>query len=242
MKPSFRHLLAVGLACCATALPAQKVHSTQDRMTTPGAPSATSIARSDDLLRRTLVCVLKRSPSKFHRLLQTAPGSEEEGAAARSFRGRANWCLPTAQAIGFANNVMRGAAAEVMYHAQFPQGVRASPTVPAQAVATWTAPRTKRGGKPELEYLHAAARCVVAKESAAVAAMLSTDSLSPQEVSAFRALQPAVSSCIDAGVKFTASRQSLRGLLAEAMLEYGLAQKDGFDTAAGRRSAASGGL
>ncbi len=43
-----------------------------------------------------------------------------------------------------------------------------------------------------------------------------------------RALQPDLSACLTSGITFTASRQSLRGLLAEAALHYGEEANGGF--------------
>ena len=72
------------------------------------------------------------------------------------------------------------------------------------------------------------ARCVVLREPATVTSVLAAPPFSPAEMAALRALQPAISACLDAGIAFTTSRQSLRGLLAEAALHYGEGLRDGF--------------
>jgi hypothetical protein len=76
--------------------------------------------------------------------------------------------------------------------------------------------------------LHAMARCVVLRQPAAVTAMLANAPFSAGETRAIGSLQGALSTCLDAGIRFTASRQSLRGLLAEAAFHYGQADRDGF--------------
>jgi len=43
-----------------------------------------------------------------------------------------------------------------------------------------------------------------------------------------QSIQGDLAACITAGIRFTASRQSLRGLLAEEALHYGEALRNGF--------------
>jgi len=57
--------------------------------------------------------------------------------------------------------------------------------------------------------------------------MLAGAPFSAAEGRAIGSLQGALSVCLDAGISFTASRQSLRGLLAEAALHYGQAHRGG---------------
>ena len=71
------------------------------------------------------------------------------------------------------------------------------------------------------EPLHATARCVVVRQPVVVTQLLAAAPFSAAEVSAMRQLRGDISSCLDSGIRLTASPQSLRGLLAEAALLYG---------------------
>jgi len=84
-----------------------------------------------------------------------------------------------------------------------------------------------------MEMLHAMARCVTVRQPETVGTLLRTVPLSPEERAELRALQSNLSACLDSGVQFESSRQSLRALLAEAALHYAEAQRRGFAQAPG---------
>jgi hypothetical protein len=212
-----------------TALPAaaQILTSTQDRMT-HGKASDSDVARSDALLRRTAACVAKRAPTRIESLLRTAPGSAREANILSTFQSRLDWCLPTEESIGFPWTLLRGALVEALYKEQFRILLPVAQPVAAEILAAWTAPHLTSGGKVELEYFHGVARCVVAHDPLLVERLLATTPMAADEVSALKPIRPLLPGCIDSGIAFTASRESLRGLLAEALLRYRLDQREGF--------------
>jgi hypothetical protein len=228
----FLGALAVA-AILATAVPAaaQILTSTQDRMT-HGKPSKSDVARSDAVLRRTADCVAKRAPTRIESLLRTAPGSPTESTILSSFQSRLDWCIPGEDSIGFPWTLLRGALVEALYKAQFPELLPAAPAAPPEALAAWAAPNLTSGGKVELEYFHGVARCVVARNPQLVGKLIATTPMAADEVAALRPIRALLPGCIESGISFTASRESLRGLLAEALLRYRRDQRDGFAAAA----------
>lgn len=229
--PVLRLLVAAAALVAAAPASAQILTSTQDRMT-HGKPSKSDVARSDALLRRTAACVAKRAPTRIDSLLSTAPGSPKEASILSSFQSRLDWCVPGDDSIGFPWSLLRGALVEALYKERFPQPLPAAAAVPASVLAAWTAPHLTSGGTVELEYFHGVARCVVARDPRRVEKLLTTIPMSSDEALALRPIRPALPGCIDSGIAFTASRESLRGLLAEALLRYRLDQRQGFAGAA----------
>lgn len=187
----------------------------------------------DPIFRRTVACAVERQTTRARNLLDTVPGSHAEASIIGSFRSRLNWCyIPVEGGIGFSWSLFRGGVAEIFYRRAFPSGL---PREPAGDVASaWSQARAVTTGHPEIEMLHATARCVVLRQPGTVSEMLAGAPLSREEMRALRALQADVSACLDSGIEFTASRQSLRGLLAEAAFHYGEAQRSGFAGIAAR--------
>jgi hypothetical protein len=220
---------AAALILLATAVPAaaQILTSTQDRMT-HGKPSDSDVARSDVLLRRTAACVAKRAPTRIESLLRTAPGSAKESNILSTFQSRLDWCLPTDESIGFPWTLLRGALVEALYKEQFPTPLPAAQAAAPEVLTAWAAPHLSSGGTVELEYFHGVARCVVAHDPVLVERLLATTPMAADEVRALKPIRPLLPGCIDAGIGFTASRESLRGLLAEALLRYRRDQSGGF--------------
>lgn len=184
-------------------------------------------ARTDPIFRSTIACLVEREPSATRYLLATIPGSEDEARIIWRFQSRLDHCLPGAALVGvaFTTDLLRGGVAEVHYRRTFPAGLPAAPA--SDLAAAWSRPRAERGKITQPEMLHAMARCVVLREPAAVTAVLAGAPFSAGEARAIGSLQGALSVCLDAGITFTASRQSLRGLLAEAAFHYGQAHSGG---------------
>jgi len=125
--------------------------------------------------------------------------------------------------------VLRGGIAESFYHEAFPNGLPAPAAgPPAAAALAWAGPRTSEGQVTRMESFHAVARCVVLRNTHAVSAMLAAAPFSAGELAAIHDFQGDLAACITRGVRFTVSRQSLRGLMAEAALHYGEALARGF--------------
>lgn len=227
VHPFSRTVAALALLAAAAPGAAQILTSTQDRMT-HGKPSDSDVARSDALLRRTAACVVKRAPTRIESLLRTAPGSANEKNILWSFQSRLDWCLPTDDSIGFPWTLLRGALVEALYKERFPTPLPAPQAVAPEVLTAWAAPHFKSGGTVELEYFHGVARCIVAHDPRLVEKLLATTPMAADELSALKPIRPLLPGCIDSGIAFTVSRESLRGLLAEALLRYRLDRREGF--------------
>jgi hypothetical protein len=158
------------------------------------------------------------------------PGSNAEAMIISSYQSRLDQCYPRQMGgLSFSWSLLRGGFAELFYHRDFPGGLPAAPAAaPSEAAIAWTHARTAEGRVTSLETLHAVARCVVVRRPAAVSGLLAEAPFSAGELTGMQSIQDDLSACITAGVRFTASRQSLRGLLAEAALHYGEALGSGF--------------
>lgn len=207
---------------------AQIPTSTADRVTRPGGQAQALVRESDRIFRKTLVCAAERAGTRARHLLATSPGSEEESRIVWSFQSRLDFCLAGYQGIGFPFKMLRGGLAEIIYHQEFPDGLRVDGT-PDSAATAWTEPRLDSGGNEASELSHSAARCLVVSHPLQTRNLLATEPLSEAERQVFDEIQPLLGPCLFQGVKFTASRQILRGLIAEAALGYAIARRDGFD-------------
>jgi len=225
--PAAALFLAFGAAATA-----QIPTSSQDLSIRPARPRG-DVNRAEPIFRQTIACVVDRAGPRTRNLLATIPGTSDEDRILTSFQSRLDWCFDAAEGgLSFTNDLLRGGIAEVYYHRAFPNGLPAAPADPASAAATaWAQPRAAAfspPGRGQYEMLHSVARCVVVRRPAAVAAVLAAPPLSVGEGTALRALQADLSACLTSGITFTASRQSLRGLLAEAALHYGEDANGGF--------------
>lgn len=191
------------------------------------AESASPVAKSDRIFREALACAVKREPARSRAILSTAPGSKEEANAGWGFDDRVEECATSVASIGFSASLLRGGVAEIFYHREFPNGLVVEAPADEAAVA-WTQPRLDRGGDQQLELLHSAARCLVVAQPAQVRTLLAAEPFGSAEQQALGEIQQSLGPCLLKGVKFTASKQTLRGLLAEAAFAYGIARRDGF--------------
>jgi hypothetical protein len=228
---------------CGGAAAAQIPTSTQDRVTTPIPPSLQEIARTDAVFRDAVACVVRYQPARTRALLDTVPGSSGEGTILYSFQSRLDQCYDyyrnEGRSLGFTSNLLRGVVAEIYYHREFPGGIAANAVAAPETLTSWTQPRPDDGAVSQVEMLHSMARCVTVRQPAGVAALLAADPFTTGERDAIRTLQPDLAACLDSGIEFAASRQSLRGLLAEAALHYAEASRTGF-TRVGRGDEAGG--
>jgi hypothetical protein len=210
---------------------AQELTSTSDRMT-HAEPERGEAARTDPLFRRTLACVVSREPGRVRTLIETIPGSHTEARVMGGFQSRLDQCyVGIGRGLSFTWNLLRGGFAEIFYHREFPAGLPSEAADPAWAEA-WVRARVDAGTVSEQELLHATARCVVVRRPAIVTRLLAAPPFGAAETGVLRQLSGDIASCLDSGIALTASRQSLRGLLAEAALHYGEARGAGSNAAA----------
>ena len=216
----------------ATPVAAQIPTSTQDIVRTTSPPARSEIALTDEVFRDLIECVIRYQGARTRNLLGTIPGTHQEATLLGSFDSRMNSCYDYARnggrALTFSSELLRGFIAQAYLRRDFPNGVAAATNVTPEAAATWTRPRPGEGRISQIEMLHSTARCVMVRQPATVDTLLRTAPLSAEERAAMRTLQPDLAACLDSGVEFSASRQALRGLLAEAAFHYGAAQRDGF--------------
>lgn len=228
--PSLLWLLAL-LFCVPAPSVAQVPTSTQDIIPSSSRPQRSDIRRSDAVFRDLVACVVRYQPERARNLLETIPGTYAEGDILVTFRPRMETCFDYprlgGRALGFDWRLLRGAIAETAFAIEFPEGIAAA-AAPAEALAAWARPREADGQVTTLELVHAMARCVTLRQPAEVNRLLRAEPLGAEERAAMRRLQPDLAACLDSGVNFTASRQALRALLAEAALQYAEASRDGF--------------
>lgn len=241
---TFRRIIALGAAAAlgGTAATAQTPTSSQDVIPNTRTPPLSNVALADRAFRDLVGCVIRYQPDRTRNLLGTIPGTPEEGRILHSFDSRMETCYDVFRtgrgALMYQDNLLRGFVAEAYYGRDFPAGISPAAGAAPELVAAWERPRPTGGAVTQIEMLHAMARCVTARQPAAVGALLRTAPLSPEERAALRPLQADLSACLDSGVQLGASRQSLRGLLAEAAFHYGQAQRAGFARAAETAAAA----
>jgi hypothetical protein len=219
--------LALALSGLAAPSHAQIPTSTRDSMNGNRMVRGDA-SRTDPFFRHMIACTVDRQPARARALLETRPGSYEEDRIIHSFDSRLEQCLAGIPSLGLATLLIRAGIAEVYYHREFPDGITASPAPDPARAAAWSRARTDGLRDPQMELLHALARCVVLRQPEAVSAALAAGPMSAAESAAIRTLQQSLGACLDSGVRFTASRQSLRGLLAEAALHFGEARRNGF--------------
>jgi hypothetical protein len=212
-------LAAFGVPAVAAA---QIPTSTSDIVPSTSGPSRSEVARADAVFRDLVECVIRYQPARTRNLLGTIPGTHEEATILDSFDSRMEQCYEFSRtggrAMTFSSSLLRGGIAETYFRRDFPAGLSAEPALTAEAAAAWTQPRPSANQVTQMEMLHSMARCVTARQPAAVGTMLRAAPLSAEERAAMRTLQPDISACLDSGVEFAVSRQALRGLLAEAAL------------------------
>ena len=226
-----RYVLAALLVIGAAAAAAQNPVSSRDRITPPYHRRGEA-ARSDPDFRHILACTVLREPTRSRNLLATIPGTPAEGRITFSYQSRLDQCYPRATGgLTFSSDLLRGGIAEALYHHDFPGGLPAAPGgPPGEAALAWARPRLFEGRVTSAEIPHSIARCLVLRQPATVSTLLANPPFSTGELAAIRSLQADLAACINNGVRFTASRQSLRGLLAEEALSYGEALGKEFRT------------
>lgn len=222
---------AFGIALASVGA-AQIPTSSQEIRPTMVEPELEEVARTDAVLRDLVACAIERMAGRTRSWLQTVPGSYDEQSIRARMQSRLESCYDCydtgARALALPNNVLRGVIAETYYHREVPGGISPAASAAGEATAAWAAARPSRGEINGTEQAHAMARCVTVRHPAEVSAVLGTHPLSVQERAALLALRGDFGACLDQGVNLDASRQSLRGLLAEAALHYAQAQRNGF--------------
>lgn len=210
---------------------AQVPTSTQDIIPSTSRAPRSEVRRSDAVFRDLVECVVRHHPARARNLLATIPGTYAEGDILVTFRPRMETCFDYprlgGRALSFDWRLLRGAIAETAFASEFPRGIVPA-NAPEETIEAWARPREADGQVTTMEMVHAMARCVTMRQPAEVNRLLRAEPLGAEERASMRRLQPDLAACLDSGVNFTASRQALRALLAEAALLYAEASRDGF--------------
>jgi hypothetical protein len=128
-------------------------------------------------------------------------------------------CLRLSRPIVTSPAIARAAAAESLYEAQF-----AAP-IPARTPSIAPSPMPRPAGAAP--YAYALAECVAATRSDLILALLASDPATPAEEAALQAFNPVFESCMTPGVRMEMSSVDLRGMLAESLYRWSVAQRDG---------------
>ena len=153
-------------------------------------------------------------------VLASVPQSPEERRAALALLREGERCLHLARRLVTSVAILRGAAAEGLYEAQFAAPIAAR--TPASAAAPMPRPRAPAGGAA-----HALADCVAATRQDLIRALLAADPGTPGEEVALERFDPAFIACAPPGTRLQVDGSALRGLLAEALYRWSVVQRDG---------------
>lgn len=180
-------------------------------------PSVTSSAAE---ILRAASCVAASGSAPGSAVLASAPQSAEERRAALALLREGERCLHLARRLVTSVAILRGAAAESLYEAQFAAPIAAR--TPASAAAPMPRPRA-----PAARAAHALAQCVAATRQDLIRALLAADPGTPAEEVALERFDPAFIACTSPGTRLQVDRTALRGLLAEALYRWSVVQRDG---------------
>lgn len=179
----------------------------------------TEVQPTDDALargREMAQCVVSRRPKEVTAALQVSNG-EDFRRATQKLDGVLSDCIPSGRKsadvieFAFAPSALAGLFAEALLNRS-----GASPLAPAKYDANapkldWLAGSTASQVQLRL------GECLAMVQPASVSAFVRSAPSSPQELSAFQGLLPAIPACLDKNVTLKATRSSLRGTLAFAL-------------------------
>ena len=170
---------------------------------------------------RASACAIAARPSIGTSILASPPQSPEERRAAVALVRDGERCLHLARPLVASVAIVRGAAAESLYEAQFAAPIAAR--TPAVAVAPMPRPPEAAAGG----YVYVLAECVGAARQDLVRALLASDPATRAEEAAFQAFNPIFESCTPPGIRMEVGTRELRSLLAEALYRWSVVQRDG---------------
>jgi hypothetical protein len=192
--------------------------SMMDREGPPPRAHPVAVSSPAEVLRAA-ACVAGSASATGAAVLASTPQSPGERRATLAFLREGERCLHLARRLVTSIAILRGAAAESLYEAQF-----AAPVV-ARTPAIAAAPMPRPAGAPA--YVNALAECVAATRQDLVRALLSSDPATPAEETALQAFSPIFESCATPGIRMEIGSRELRGQLAEALYRWSVVQRDG---------------
>jgi hypothetical protein len=182
-------------------------------------------ARADVL--RAAACLIGRNAEAGAPLLRAAPFSRDEREQATRGLRQAERCLRLRDSLATTVLIFRGAIAEALYEAQFPQPP--APRDPAAAALPFFQPAAAStlDNAAGLTATYALADCTVAQHSELVRALLAADPDSDAESAALRALNPVWGACVPPNTSLAINRREIRAILAESLYRWAVVQRDG---------------
>jgi hypothetical protein len=198
--------------------------SMMDREGPPPRAQPPAISSPAEVLRAA-ACVAAAGSSSGTALLASTPQSPEERRAAVALLRDGERCLHLVRRLVTSIAIVRGAAAESLYEAQFATPIAAR--TPAIAAAPMPRAPASAAAASDPGNSYALAECIAATRQDLVRALLATDPATPTEQAALEGFGPAFVSCATPGTQMRVGSRELRGLLAEALYRWSVAQRDG---------------
>jgi hypothetical protein len=230
VRPAFAILAAGSLWASATPAVAQygpavspPPRDLPDNDSSRQAP--TEAARTDVL--RAAACLVGRNADAGAPLLRAAPFSRDEREQATRGLRQAERCIRLRDGLATTVLIFRGAVAEALYEAQFPQPP--APRDPAAAVLPFFQPAAAAtlDNAAGMTPTYALADCTVAGHSDLVRALLAADPDSDAESAALQALNPVWGACVPPNTSLAINRREVRAILAESLYRWAVVQRDG---------------
>ena len=226
-----------GTAACVAALPALMLFATPataqygapapqavpDAQPRPDNPESPAPAGQTQLLQAA-ACLVGRDANAGSALLAAAPFSaDERQEAVRTLRA-AERCVGSRARLATSPMLLRGALAEALYEARFPQPPPAR-TPPLRALASL--PADAAAARQDIAPAFALADCAAGRGGETVRALLAAEPDTDAEGVALQALNPVFAACVAPGTSLSVDRAGLRSLLAQSLYRWAVVQRDG---------------
>lgn len=217
-RAAIRYVAAIVIVANTVAVSAQIPTSTADRVTHVGAQDDYRVRKSDAVLQAVARCTVDRATPRIVNILNSVPGSNDEGRLIHSLQSRMDWCFPGSdiEGVGFNNLLLRGALAEALFRFRHLSAVNAATTSGAKTpIKAQVSDRDSPNVVARI-MMADAAYCLASAQPALVDALIGTEHFSREETKAFGMLTKPLGFCLYQGSNATFSQQSLRAVLAEA--------------------------
>jgi hypothetical protein len=206
-------LVAVAGLSLAAPLAAQEAAASDDKATVNRTSKSDELDGKTRALDAFFACVVKRNPAQSAAALAVPADKAASGMAigklVRAEDGPS--CLTGSGGfkLGALKDFYRAGLARAVY-------LRKYDTAP---LALLPVAETLAGQPSEPNPMRAFAACLVDADLQSGDALIRSRAGSPEEMTAIRALQPAMPGCVDAKARVALTRQSLRAGVAEALYE-----------------------
>lgn len=187
--------------------------------------SSTIVPRRDDKalvdgaieIRRMADCIVERARNRTALLLTILPGSTDEERIIDSLYSRMSQCMSSNRsAIRFDSTEFRAAVAEASYIKSYAADPDFTKIAHAELPLPegWSQKQYNERQVPKL-FAHAMARCVVAGDPEAAAALVRSHPRGPEERAAIKRIKPLIGPCIVQGSTVSLDASSLRAFIAQ---------------------------